>query len=265
MNYDFSTKPDRILAFMDILGFSNLVKENDIDGLESKEKFKNIFDLINDFYTKHDDEDPERNYPEIKFLWMSDTIVVSAEIVDAEAVINNLLDIQHDLLCSGLPVRGAICIGRLYHEENIWGEALVRAAEIEKKYSIYPRILITNEDYRKISLSEEVKKYFINDESNSNYRYIEPVSNELDRAIENEYVYLNIEKIFSMIEANYYKNMHIEKIAVKWEWLAKITKRSLMQREKEIKDKLNKEQKENKSVSSYEEYIERLSRITDTK
>lgn len=265
MNYDFSTKPDRILAFMDILGFSNLVKENDIDGLESKEKFKNIFDLINDFYTKQDDEDPERNYPEIKFLWMSDTIVVSAEIVDAEAVINNLLDIQHDLLCSGLPVRGAICIGRLYHEENIWGEALVRAAEIEKKYSIYPRILITNEDYRKISLSEEVKKYFINDESNSNYRYIEPVSNELDRAIENEYVYLNIEKIFSMIEANYYKNMHIEKIAVKWEWLAKITKRSLMQREKEIKDILNKEQKENKSVSSYEEYIERLSRITDTK
>ena len=256
---DFDTEPNRILAFIDILGFSNIVKENDKEGVECKQKFKAIFDLINNFFTEDENANTEIYVSEMKFSWMSDTIVFSAAATDAEAVINSLLDTQHDLLCSGFAVRGAISVGRLYHQENIWGEALVRAAEIEKNYAKYPRILIRNEDYMKISLPDNLKKYF-NDDSNG-YKYIEPVSYELDRAIENKHVYLNLNKIFSLIETNYNNNSNYKELRKKWEWLAKITKKALEERKDSIQNILNEECKSDDRVLSYEQYMERINKI----
>ena len=51
-----------------------------------------------------------------------------------------------DLLHAGVLTRGAAVLGDLYHRDNvIFGPALVEAAEIETRESIYPRILLSSE------------------------------------------------------------------------------------------------------------------------
>jgi len=47
------------------------------------------------------------------------------------------------LLMQGLPCRGAICAGPLYHNGSyVVGPALVRAHEMEKSKAIYPRVIL---------------------------------------------------------------------------------------------------------------------------
>ena len=78
----------------------------------------------------------------------SDSIIVSYRMTELGAVFDMLYDIyllQISLIQQGISVRGAISMGKLFHDEHVvFGPALVEAAELEK-LAMYPRVILSKE------------------------------------------------------------------------------------------------------------------------
>ena len=89
------------------------------------------------------------NMADIKVRIFSDNMVIAQECApqfDIQESLNILIfsaHIQAHALLDGTLIRGAIAVGNFYIDDMmIYGEALVRAHELESKIAIYPRIVI---------------------------------------------------------------------------------------------------------------------------
>ncbi len=153
----------RIVAFIDILGFSNLVHESEMD----TDKANLLLGVLKDIESFIDKENrlvkfsEEFNTKNIKidYTQFSDSIVLSTEIVfpmiyDIEVPnYNNLMYIcslisflQAKYMNDGILMRGGVTWGSIYHENNIcFGPAFIRAYQIESKMAKYPRVVIDPE------------------------------------------------------------------------------------------------------------------------
>lgn len=158
MNYE-----NRIVAFIDILGFKDLLDktvdkdENDVEG---------YIDSINDAYRvirNAWDLDAEISKPTVlsklvekenkkkkKVVTIfSDTIVVSFLQNAPSEIFFTLIEIKWmimNLVNRGILCRGALSFGKLIHtDKNIFGPALVEAYITESKAALYPRIIISRE------------------------------------------------------------------------------------------------------------------------
>lgn len=125
---------DKIVAFIDVLGFSNLVYSDKL------EPISHYYEMI---LTDFKEAAIKKN---LKFLMISDSIVVHApQTKDGFfAVIKVLSSLQHRLLLKGILIRGGVSFGKLYVNETdniIVGTGLINAYNLEKK-AIYPRIII---------------------------------------------------------------------------------------------------------------------------
>ena len=128
---------DRNVAFIDILGFKNIVKQSkDIEVLNIiDELHKNI----------HADKDGKvYDYREsFEFAYFSDCIVLSCLSKKSYGFIQNLMNLQIELLRKGVFIRGCITKGDLYHSGNkLFGPALIEAYESESSIAKYPRIIL---------------------------------------------------------------------------------------------------------------------------
>lgn len=142
---------DRLLAFIDILGWAQLVTKS----AESAEEMNMVMvgsrllsfqaqskAFLSDFFIDHDVAVP----PLIDTSHFSDTVVMSCPIT-SPSVFSFAGSIQ--LLCQSLLVeghytRGAVVVGKLYHRENeIFGPALLQAYDLERNVVKYPRIVVT--------------------------------------------------------------------------------------------------------------------------
>jgi hypothetical protein len=78
----------------------------------------------------------------------SDSLVVSYQVDEPDAIFFMLYDIlllQIELIQHGVLIRGAVTLGKLFHDENlVFGPALVEAAELEK-LAMYPRVILDRE------------------------------------------------------------------------------------------------------------------------
>lgn len=135
---------NRIVAFIDILGFREIIKSTE----RNEELFKVVYEALNDIRylsANLNDVTREKEFGRQEALF-SDNIVISYLTESPEAEFSLIFDamfLQLCLLYQGVLVRGGITVGRLYHSSNlIFGPALVRAYELESKYAIYPRILV---------------------------------------------------------------------------------------------------------------------------
>lgn len=141
----FNDYTKKVVVFMDILGFKNIVKE-----INNEENVKRtLFDVMN--YLKMLKED---NY--VGFLAeydlgkevtvFSDSIVISYDVNFPGRVFHILIDIIHiqlDLAARGIILRGGVSIGELVHEKEIvFGPAMIRAYELENDIAFYPRIIV---------------------------------------------------------------------------------------------------------------------------
>ncbi|MGN6710117.1 hypothetical protein [Anaerocolumna jejuensis] len=142
---------ERIVAFVDILGFKNMVKDS-LKSLESAnslhEALKRIFELKN--HNENPTEMTSLREFGVEISTFSDSIVISYPI-DYEGglffVLMELIHLQLDLACYGILIRGGLSIGLLYHDGNIvYGPAMNEAYYLESKCAIYPRIIIKKED-----------------------------------------------------------------------------------------------------------------------
>lgn len=137
---------ERVVAFIDILGFSDLVNqsfnsdtnETIIDGFN---KIKRTLEVIRESF------EIRQIYEEISWdvSLFSDSIIISFPINQRSRVFDILLALIHltvDLLKDKIVCRGAIVRGFCYHDEKmVFGPAIIEAVRLEKK-GTYPRIIV---------------------------------------------------------------------------------------------------------------------------
>jgi hypothetical protein len=79
---------------------------------------------------------------------ISDAIAISTTTLDTGLlqILETIEDLAVDLLREGYFIRGALVRGKLYHDNTmVFGEALVRAYELENTIAQFPRIIISKE------------------------------------------------------------------------------------------------------------------------
>jgi len=161
MNYE-----DRIVAFIDILGFKELVKKSEsnskiIETLNTTLQYLKTWERPNQWNLDFVEIEKSTQRKGIeKFILkdrtnvttFSDSIVVSVKIEEdninemLSSLITNLSYMGSELMKNEILIRGAITIGKLIHNDNgaVFGNALIEAYELESKCSKYPRIIISN-------------------------------------------------------------------------------------------------------------------------
>lgn len=152
------------MAFIDILGFSEIIDESCrqpeiVSGLRAL--FGDIASVQNTILSdNHAITEIERMFPKLKgktiptqAVAFSDTIVLSRvvreeteKILSLISLINRTSEFCSRLLEYGCLTRGAITIGKLFHEGNvIFGPALVEAYRLESKVAVFPRVLFADD------------------------------------------------------------------------------------------------------------------------
>lgn len=127
----------RAVLFLDILGFSELVKSG-----KERRLLAALQHVQGRAIEAHEGG-------KVDFTAFSDCIVVSTPLLTGSGALRlakyaRLLAL--DLLSHGFLTRGAVVVGDLYHEGGIvLGPSLVTAYHLESKKALYPRILATLE------------------------------------------------------------------------------------------------------------------------
>ena len=162
---------ERIVAYLDILGFSSLVRKSTNDNEILKKIHKSLSHFAEE---KRNINNNSNRFGDVicQYSTLSDCIVISyAFHKNSGAFFTILTDIYFliaELSYLKIILRGGICIGKLYHdEENVFGPALVNAVDLEEKAAHFPRVIITDDDYRRgmaegYLYSEEDEKEYIN-------------------------------------------------------------------------------------------------------
>jgi hypothetical protein len=183
MTNDCENYEERIVAFIDILGFKNLVNK--------PEQFKLIKDTLSYFKAwdnsgKYQNKWDEKivvtkcNIPKTDwYLYNLDNNDVVCTSVSDSIIVSMLYDekrfyetlstflvnialIAHQILLSGLLLRGAITAGKLYHKENgiLFGQPYIDAWNYEEKLAVYPRIILSQDLFMKSqALSSPANQY----------------------------------------------------------------------------------------------------------
>lgn len=150
---------NRVVAFVDILGFKNMVKDS--------EKIKDIYEsfliisgsLLGNWYQEASIASPAAvdplNIPRgsTELSLFSDNFLISVPDDNLPAILALLLSVtqlQNSLLSSrGILCRGAIHTGKMIHGESpykgniIFGPAVTEAYQMEQGVSCYPRVILS--------------------------------------------------------------------------------------------------------------------------
>lgn len=150
------------IAFLDILGFKNLVygQYGDFGSLVIKSKME-LLSHLNENFKRFD----------TSVMLMSDSIVVSIKEDVPDALVKFLYTVSEiNGMLNGSVLRGAISFGSLYHKNNIvFGPAFISAYQLQEHEAVYPRIIIKPSVIRTISKISEhneylMKNYFLLDD-----------------------------------------------------------------------------------------------------
>jgi hypothetical protein len=135
----------RVFAFVDVLGFARLVEASEVDST-AREKIEKIVAADKAFeefiaLLSHNDF--------INGGFFSDSFILSSS---EEGIIHAIREVAYlcrYLLSLGLPCRGAITVGALYHRNNvIIGPAFIEAYRMEQSVAIYPRVVLDEDALR---------------------------------------------------------------------------------------------------------------------
>ena len=126
-----------VVAFIDVLGFSELVTASDADPI-ARAKLNGLIaadKLFERFMGQFLD------FAEADFF--SDSFVLSMQSDRVLYLIRETGYLCRYLLLQGFPCRGAICSGALYHHDRVVvGPALVKAYRLEQTVAVYPRVIV---------------------------------------------------------------------------------------------------------------------------
>lgn len=172
MSYTDELMEERFVAFVDILGFKEIIK-----GIEERNaKDDPILRTIRSVLNFMDEETYEPNYAadlpiyeetegglierelgDPRLTYISDCIIISAQptIDGFKGLSRKIHKITADLACDGIFCRGAITKGKLYHQGRmIFGSSYIRAFSLEEELAVFPRVIIDPEIINFFELKE---------------------------------------------------------------------------------------------------------------
>ncbi len=158
---------DHLVAFLDILGFSNLCMKSDRD-MESFEKLKEIYEVCEKIPKSFKERIGKK---EIKTIIVSDSIMLSLKIDNQRLTLEECANfflacgqVQYQLALKGYWLRGGISFGKLYVNESkklLFGPAFIKAVNLEKNVAKTPRIVVDTifiELFHLISANDLIQK-----------------------------------------------------------------------------------------------------------
>lgn len=137
---------DRIICFIDILGFSEIIRQTVTPaGVDDEIKIAVIADAINLIRDVLDIDRPEKRKDKT-VTQFSDSIVISFPTNETSGVFYSILEIlwvQMGLLQKGIVCRGAMTRGKVIHTPRLlFGPAMVEVYNLESKAALYPRVIL---------------------------------------------------------------------------------------------------------------------------
>jgi hypothetical protein len=140
----------RYIAFVDILGFSDIVKR-----MAAEER---LFTSIRDALRKLSSQSSEftqyrlQKFSDIRMTAFSDCYVLSeSSSLSAWRVLAAVQKLGADFLTEGILTRGAVVLGEAHHEGSVlFGQGIVDAYNWESDVAKYPRILVSEEVRQKV-------------------------------------------------------------------------------------------------------------------
>lgn len=170
----------RLVAFIDILGFKDIVRQSERDSTKVQLLFSALT-YLKDWETsdKWDlkyvaiEEDAQKKGVEnfdirgnTNSTSFSDSVVVSVRVNNnvnemASTLIINLAYIGAILMEQGILFRGALTIGNIVHRDNgmVFGHGLIDAYLLESKSAKYPRIILSDKLISELNYPLEHKKF----------------------------------------------------------------------------------------------------------
>jgi len=142
MNYE-----DRIVAFIDILGFKEYVSQSlDALGAECNDKTIKILAALEGLHDVLDVDEQQKTTLSPTVTQFSDSVILSFPVNQESGVFDALLYIlwaQMSLVMHGFLSRGGVSRGLCLHTPKIlFGPAINSAYELESKVAIYPRVIL---------------------------------------------------------------------------------------------------------------------------
>jgi len=168
---------NRFVAFLDVLGFSDLVSKNNVESLESY--FSKITGVL---------ESLKEKKSKIYSLSISDSIILIAEpgLDSFRELVTAIRTIQSQLLYRKIILRGAVSYGPVFYDRErniIVGKGYIKAYLLEAQ-AIYPRVII----------DPAIIKLFGKDKTT----FIKQVNTSIDYTFEKRLIYCKSE--FSRIQ-----------------------------------------------------------------
>jgi hypothetical protein len=135
---------ERYCAFIDILGFRGLIDRLN-EGATPLQALRELLSKVHNPPQANVSALPRSDF---RAQSISDAVAFSAACNAAGlgAVIHSVNRLAVDLLQQGFLIRGAIVKDLLYHDEKtVFGQALVRAYQLESTVVRFPRVMVTRE------------------------------------------------------------------------------------------------------------------------
>jgi hypothetical protein len=147
---------DRYCAYVDILGFGELVEKLD----QGQTPFEALQELLKKIHNPPPSNASGFERADFRAQSISDAVALSGadNIVGLSSVIHAINRLAVDLLHQGFFIRGAIVKDKLHHDDKmVFGRALVRAYRLESNVVRYPRVMVTREVVETIRTSRDEK------------------------------------------------------------------------------------------------------------
>lgn len=163
---------ERFVAFLDILGFKEIVNgiesNNSKDNLDLK-RIKSILNFMGEettdpnyfsglpIYVETEDGLIEKELGDPKLTYVSDCIIISAEptLDGFKGLSRKIHKITADLAFDGVFCRGAITKGKLFHHDKvIFGSSYIKAYKLEEEKAVFPRVIVDPDIIDFFSLKE---------------------------------------------------------------------------------------------------------------
>jgi hypothetical protein len=143
---------ERYVAFLDILGFSEIVARSASGDARQVDALKSVLQQVGQRNPRFDKQFAD----DFRLNQFSDSIVISenASPGGLSHLLVSVSDLSLSLLTSGLLLRGGVAKGLLYHDDRLaFGPAFLDAYRIESTIAKFPRVVLS------ASVWTDVKEY----------------------------------------------------------------------------------------------------------
>ncbi len=181
----FCLSKERYISFLDILGFSDIVMNGELDKILKKMRmimnYVPIVESLGKVVKKGEKLVANRKLKKCSCFSFSDTFIIITQDISKESlniIISATFQLARGLFASGFPIRGAITKGEADYIENtnhLIGKAIIKAAKLEKKQNWFG-ITIDSE-----VLSQNNIDLLNNDTSNVISEYDVPLKNKTNK------------------------------------------------------------------------------------